>query len=108
MKHYNKFLVSENDRFVPANFPGVDDEITRIRETTGGLPGSFKTDMIISFLKNRSLQNDWIQANPSMTELITSGSLFTGGIESLFDSSRSNTGFQKELEAYLWQKLVSD
>jgi hypothetical protein len=108
MKHYNKFLVSENDRFVPANFPVVDEEILRIRENAGGLKGNFKTDMIISFLKNRSLQNDWIKANPSMTELITSGSLFTGGIESLFDSCRSNAGFQKELEAYLWQKLVLD
>ncbi len=57
--------------------------------------------MIISFLKDHSLLNEWIKANPELTKAITSGAVFTGALESLFEACRENKLFQKQLEIFL-------
>lgn len=101
MKHYNKFLIGVADEFNQVNYPSVNNEISLINEKVGAFPVYFKTEIIISFLKDHSLQSDWIHANPQLTELVTSGTLFTGNIESLFDSCRNNPVFRHDLEAYL-------
>jgi hypothetical protein len=44
-------------------------------------------------------------ANPGLTTLVTSGSLFTGSIEALFESCRNNLAFRQELENYLKEKF---
>jgi hypothetical protein len=105
MKHYNKYLVSLSDGFNSANYPLVGNEISTIKEKTDSFPNRFKVEIIISFLKSHSLQNDWIKANPPLTELITSGVLFTGDIESLFDSCLGNKTFRGDLEVYLKKNL---
>jgi hypothetical protein len=101
MKQYNKYLIRSTDQFDPVNFSSVDDEIQLINKGTVSLPAFFKGDILISFLKDHSLENDWTEANPELTDLVTSGSLFKGNIESLFESSRSNEVFRQDLEIYL-------
>jgi hypothetical protein len=101
MKHYNKYLVRSTDQFDPVNFSSVTDEIQLINEETVSLPPLFKVEILISFLKDHSFENNWTKANPELTDLITSGSLFKGNIESLFESCRSNPAFRQDLETYL-------
>ena len=101
MKQYNKYLVRSTDQFDPANFSSIDDEIQLINEGTVSLPPFFKVEILVSFLKDHSLENNWTEANPELTDLVTSGSLFKGNIESLFESCRSNPAFHRDLETYL-------
>jgi hypothetical protein len=82
------------------------NEVDIVNERSGSFPLSFKSEILISFLKDHSVQNDWINANPKLAELVTSGGLFTGSIESLFESSRNNPGFRQELESYLKEKFT--
>ena len=101
MKQYNKYLVRPTDQFDPVNFSSVTDEIQLINEGTVSLPPLFKVEILISFLKDHSLENSWTKANPELTDLVASGSLFKGSIESLFVSCRSNLAFRQDLETYL-------
>jgi len=101
MKQYNKYLVRPTDQFDPVNFSSVTDEIQLINEETVSLPPLFKVEILISFLKGHSLENHWNKANPELTDLVSSGSLFKGNIESLFESCRSNPAFRQDLETYL-------
>ncbi len=105
MKHYNKYLVRSTDQFDPVNFSSVADEIQLINEGTVTLPPFFKVEILISFLKDHSLENNWTRANPELADLVTSGSLLKGNIESLFESCRSNPIFQQDLETYLKKKF---
>jgi hypothetical protein len=101
MKQYNKYLVRATDRFDPVNFSSVTDEIQLINEATVGLPSLFKVEILVSFLKDHSLENNWTEANPRLTGLVTSGSLLKGNIKSLFDSCHNNSAFRVDLETYL-------
>jgi hypothetical protein len=101
MKQYNKYLVRSTDQFDPVNFSSVTEEIQLINEETASLPPLFKVEILLSFLKGHSLENNWTKANPELTDLVASGSLFKGSIESLFESCRSNPAFRQDLETYL-------
>jgi len=103
MFHYPKYLVKENDQFDPENFSFVMDDMQMIREQTGHVPGTSKADILISFLKDHSLQNEWLVSNPLLTGMLTAGSLSTRNIESLFDSCRDKPFFRKQMEEYLRQ-----
>jgi hypothetical protein len=104
-QHYNNYTIGLKDQFDPLNYPLVNDEIRIINEKSEVVPLHFKAEIIISFVKNHSLQNNWIAANPGLTELVTSHTLLTGSIESLFDSSRNNPVFRQDLEVYLKEKF---
>jgi hypothetical protein len=105
MRQYNKYLVKNTDQFDATSFPFIDDEIESVNRQINHLPSSFRNEIMISFLKDHFLQNDWTAANPVLANLVTSGSLFSGDIESLFDSSRENTAFTQHLERYLVEKF---
>lgn len=91
---------------MPANFPAVVEEIWSIEEKTRSFPQIHKSDIIISFLKTHSLQNDWIKESTHLSKLVSSGELFTGDTESLFASARGNAAFVGELETYLKEKFA--
>jgi hypothetical protein len=107
MKRYNKFLVRSTDQFDPVNFSSVTDEIQLISEEIVNLPPFFKVEILLSFLKDHSIDENLTKANPELTGLVTSGSLFKGSIESLFESCRSNPAFREDLETYLKKEFES-
>lgn len=101
MKHYDKYLILPADLFDPANFSFVADEIRIINEKTENVSSVFKSDIIISFLKDHSLKKHWIEQNPQLTEMMTSGILLAGGTEVLFASCINNPVFRQDLENYV-------
>lgn len=101
MKQYKKYIIGKTDQFDENNFSSLADEIRTINEKTINTSSVLKVEIIISFLKDHSLSNDWITTNPALTEMVISNALFTGCIEGLFDSSRHNPAFQHDLENYL-------
>ncbi|MET0392893.1 MAG: hypothetical protein ABW019_07115 [Chitinophagaceae bacterium] len=107
MLPFNKYLVKNTDRFDPAGFSSVTEEVVAINAQTGHLPVLFKAEIIVTYLKDHCLQNNWIKENRGLTELVISGSLFTGHIELLFESCRNNPGFRKDLESYLKEEFTA-
>jgi hypothetical protein len=106
MKQYKKYLVVPTDQFAPHNFIAVTEELDRINEKSRGISQAFKSEIIISFARDHSLENDWLTANPELAELVISGSLLTGSIEALFESCRPNQAFRAGLEKYLREHLA--
>lgn len=101
MKHYTQHIVLQTDKFEPEDFSFIADEILIIKEQTKDLPLAFKANILISFMKDHSLQTHWINQNPELTEMVTSATLPTGNIEALFGSCRDNPVFRLDLEKYI-------
>ena len=105
--HHNGYTVGPSDQFDPANYSLINDEIQIINEKTHTFRPYFKVEILISFLKNHCLQTNWIYNNHNLTDFVTSGTLFTGQIESLFESSRYNKSFRDQFEKYLKKRLFT-
>lgn len=104
---YKKYLVRESDKFDPQQFLFITDDIAIIRDQTEHTPSLFKAEIIVGFMKNHSLDNEWMNLNPQLTELVTSGSLSSRNIEALFESCVNNHTFRQQLEDFL-KKGFSD
>jgi hypothetical protein len=100
------YHVGNNEQFSSANFPNVALELTALNEGISHIPIYFKGEILISYLKDHSLKTDWIDANPALAKLVTSGFLKTSHIEALFESCRRNKPFLSDFEAYMNKQLM--
>lgn len=96
-----------NEKFDSANYPKAMSELSAIKRGTVDTPIYFKVEIIVSFLKNHSLQVAWVDANPSLTRMITSGFFKTSNLESIFDSGRNSKSFLKDYEEYLCNQILT-
>ena len=102
---FNKYIVSEGDKFHEGSYPAVMEELQNINRDTARMSGTFKGDIAISFLKDHSLEIRWIDKNPKFVKFMTSRALSTSHIESLFESSRGNASFLAALEECIKRQL---
>ena len=103
---YKKYLIGKADNFDPDYFTFVADDLAVMINQTAHVAPDFKSEIIVSFLKNHCLQNEWVAANPELVQLVTSKSVHSGNIESLFESCQNNPVFGQQLETYLKNKLA--
>ena len=108
MSMYNKFLVKEKDRFNPSNFPQLGASLESIVAELKGVPPGPKADMLLSFVKSHSINSQHVVDFPGAATLISTKSLPLGAMEDLFEASRSNPSFQKEMEAYIRSYLTAE
>lgn len=97
---------NSEDIFNPDKTPEMVKELTALNEGIAHTPVYFKAEIIISYLKNHSLKNDWINANPKLAELMISNSFVTVHIESLFEFCRSNHLFLHGFESYITKQVL--
>lgn len=102
---YKKYLIGNSDNFDPDYYTFVAEDLAVMINQLEHVAPDFKAEIIISFLKNHCLQNEWMTANPELVQLITSKSVHTGNIASLFESCQNNPAFRQQLETYLKSKL---
>jgi hypothetical protein len=100
-------MLKSEDVFYETESPEMMKELSALGKLTANTPVYFKAEIIISFLKNHSLKNKWIEANPALAELMISGSSATGHIESLFESSRNKKNFLFAYENYIKAQLLN-
>jgi len=98
---------TSEDVFDENKSPEMMKELSALGNLAAYTPVNFKAEIIISFLKNHSLENKWIEANPILARLITSGSATTKHIESLFESSRGKKEFLLAYESYITAQVLS-
>ena len=105
MFQYKKYLISKTDSFEPTQFPHIVNELNNLIKhlNTSGI--AYKEDILISYFRKKSLEPDWIMANPDLSTLITSGVFNTTHLEALFECSEGNKEFQKQYERYLRKTL---
>ena len=94
------------DIFYENESPEMMKELSTLGKLAAHTPVYFKAEIIISFLKNHSLKNKWIEANPVLAELMISGSSITTHIESLFEFARNKKDFSLAYESYIKAQLL--
>ena len=103
MQH--RYMISVDDQFQQNAFPDVVSEVEDIHRNTFRMSSTFKSDIVISFLKDHRLETHWVDKNPKLVKFMTSRSLATAHIESLFDSCRGNIPFLVGFEAFIKRQL---
>jgi hypothetical protein len=101
-----RYVVADGERFTFGNFPEVAEEVHAIRKRLTHKPPYHKCEMVIGFLRDHSLKTRWIQINPDVAGMLTTGKLTSGNIEALFEACRINSLFRAEYEGYIKQILL--
>ena len=101
MLTYQRYLVTDDERFNASNYPELLNDLIRIRKGTATMPAAFKTDILISFAKDHCLKMEWLKANTEFAQLVTCGGLPLRNIESLFEACSQNSFFRHQFEDYL-------
>jgi hypothetical protein len=99
-------IIKNDEKFNPVNFPNAMSELSALRSGISDISIYFKVEIIVSYLKNHALSIAWIDANPALTRMVTSGFFKTSHLESLFDSCRDNKTFLKGFEDYICNQLL--
>ena len=105
IQRYKRFLIRNDYHFDEFNYPQLQENIESIKESISHLPADFRNEMILSFVKNQSIKEEWKKTNPTLAEKISSGSLPTECLQDLFDACSDNEMFRRELESYISKML---
>ena len=93
------------ESFSPNLFPSLVKDIGLIKEKLNGVNNTYAIEIIMSFVRDHSIKNEWAKENPEVTELVVNKKIPIGVIEQLFKRSKDNFSFRKDLEEYLIDKL---
>ncbi|WP_207515200.1 hypothetical protein [Longitalea luteola] len=107
MSNNTTTIVKEFEQFSPRNFPDAMNELSVINQGIADIPRYFRVEIIVSYLKDHALRTDWVEANPGLARLMTTGFFKTSQLESLFDFCRNNKTFLDDLEDHISQKLLA-
>jgi hypothetical protein len=102
----NNITIKDNEHFNPANYPNAMSELSALKLGISETSIYFKAEIIISYLKDHSLQTTWLDANPRLTQMVTSGFFKTSHVESIFESGRRNKTFLNNFEEYISKQLL--
>ena len=103
----NNTVIKDYEKFSPENYPMAIHELSAVIQATSQIAIYFKVEIIVTFLKDHRLKAEWIDANPALTRMVTSGFFKTFHLESLFECHRSNKVFLKDLESYISKQLLT-
>lgn len=103
--HYSRFLIKDNDQFVPYDFPQIEEDVDVLVASMANLPSVQNTEMLLSFVKDHSMRSDWVSANPVLAEMISTNTLPVKNLEALFASCTKNQPFRQQLEEYIAQRF---
>jgi hypothetical protein len=88
-------------------YPQVSDEVRILSDTIAGIRGYFKGEIVISFLKDHSVKNEWLTGNDDLVNLVTGGSCKIHHIERLFEKHSANRKFVEAFETYIENAMLS-
>ena len=85
----------------------VAEKLAAIKNETILVPVYFKADIIISYLKNHCIKNDWIKGNPELAKRITSGTFITTQVEPVFKRCNNHKVFLNDYESYIRMQILN-
>lgn len=101
----SRYLINDKDQFSPHEFPQIEEDVNTLVAAMAELPAPQKTEMLLSFVRDRSMRSEWVSANPALAKMICTHSLPVKNLETLFASSSRNLLFRIQLEEYVAQKF---
>lgn len=101
MPAYRKYIIKDSDHFAASEFVELQISIQHIASELSMESSANITDMIISFVKDHSINSQMVKNSPELADRISSRALPLEVMEVLFDASRENLLFRKQLEDYI-------
>ena len=98
---YQSFLIKETDQFEPSVFPQLEESLQQTVAQLALTAGGPSTAMIVSFAKDHCMDVQQVKDFPHLAGQIVSKALPLTILEQLFESSRQNPVYRKDLEAYV-------
>ena len=105
MQVSNYTNIGETEKFNAENYPSMVAELTSMLKDLHQIPIYFKRDIIVSYLKDHCVKTEWIDANPVLVKMMTSGTLITHHLERLFEGCRWNKIFRADFERYVKARI---
>jgi hypothetical protein len=106
MGTFAQYTINDTDNFDEHRYPQVVGEIDGLQGRLCDIKGANKVSIIISLLKDHCIKTEWLEGNKQLTRVLTSGSVPTSHVESLFSSCRHNAKFMSGLEVYIATRLA--
>ena len=103
-----KFLIRDTDRFVPSEYPHLEENLQQAAAQLANWSAGPKTEMMLSFVKDHSISSQQVKDHPELAKFISSHALPLHEMEALFEASRQNLLFRKQLENYIETYLNND
>ena len=94
-------VYKSEDVFSAEKYPEMAKELKTLKEAARQMPVYFKGEIVISYLKKRSVKREWIKANPELITFIRNYSSKTTHIESLFEFYRLRQATLNSYEKYI-------
>lgn len=101
MLTYQKFLVNDTEQFEAANYPALEPSLRKMVTQLSSEPYGPKAEMILSFVKDHCMRSEQVAEHPALANLISSKTLSLQVVEDLFEASKKNPAFRKDLENYI-------
>jgi hypothetical protein len=89
---YSRFIIRNTDRFDPANFPIQEAKISFAKNAFNKLSSVYRTEMLVSFLKDHCIPSEWVAANRELAGMISSKVLPLEDFEVLFEAGKDGPG----------------
>ena len=101
MLTYQKIRIGEADHFEEAKYPQVNADLKAIVLQLGDEALTPASAMLLSFVKHHSISSKSVADHPALAGMISTKELPLSALEELFEASKKNPTFQKELESHI-------
>jgi histidyl-tRNA synthetase len=95
------------DQFNSNDFPLVVNQLVILRTALASLPSANKVDIVISYLKNHCIKNEWIESNQPVCEKMVAGLVAVSHIENFFDGCKNNKSLLADFEGFVEKNFNS-
>jgi hypothetical protein len=98
------FKITDTEEFHLSDFPLLVKEVKDLKTNLGKSTMPDNDEIIISYLKDHMIRSKLALSHPVLVDILTT----TGAcpyLEDLFEASKDNKPFQRELEKYLKTEL---
>ncbi len=98
---YQKYRIAQTDHFEVMQYPQINTDLKDIVLQLGDAAETPGTAMLLSFVKHHSISSVSVASYPALATMISNKELPLANLEELFEASKQNISFQKELESHI-------
>lgn len=101
MYTYQRFRIGETDHFEETKYLQINTALQAIVMQMSEAAGTPVSAMLLSFVKDHCISSKSVAAFPALANMISTKELPLGALEELFEASKHNSTFQKELQIHI-------
>lgn len=106
--HTLQILSPGKDEFDPVEYPQIENELDKLKLELIDYPIENQDQILLSYLFNYSIKNEFIISNPKLCKDLTNDRLSITLIEKLLSVSIDNRAFQKNFIEYISKKIKTN